>query len=178
MHADESVEDAVRTAARLECAHVPRLEEEAPSDAEDDARVPSQPQLFSEPLGSKNTKAPSLLGSEDTRAPSPLPLEVPDTVLYSIFRSEPDQEVSGAVEDGRQARHSPHAAFEDVNMELQYQKRRQHTGWTMRDPLSSGFSNVIVAENSSPNPLHHPQECKGQQIVSGTIRTMHLPGQQ
>jgi hypothetical protein len=67
MHADESVEDAVRTAARLECAHVPRLEEEAPSDAEDDARVPSQPQLFSEPLGSKNTKAPSLLGSEDTR---------------------------------------------------------------------------------------------------------------
>jgi len=134
---------------------------------------------------------PSLVGNY------PMPLEVPSSVLASIFSSGPDQEASGAPEEGRQANqptvddpveelerevrllivevdqpapcwYPTITASAGANMNMQDQKRPPNSGWTTQAPLP--ISSAILREASSPI-----RTCR-QNAVSGTIRTMHLTG--
>jgi hypothetical protein len=125
----------------------------------------------------------------------PTPLEVPGSVIASIFWSEPDQEACGAPEEGRQANEpaaaepaaereirvlideadepAPHwyptiSASAGANMNMQDQERPTNSGWTTQAPLPVSSGNLREASS--------PILASRQNVVSGTIRTIHLTG--
>jgi hypothetical protein len=125
----------------------------------------------------------------------PMPLEVPDRVIASIFSSEPDQQACGAPEEVRQANEPAAAepvaeleisvlmdeadepapywnptisASSGANMNMQDQKRPTNSGWTSQAPLPVSSGNLREASS--------PILASRQNVVSGTIRTIHLTG--